>query len=108
MQGARRLQSLLPLALCVALLLGCRGEPQTMRVELAVAGMTCDTCVQAITHEVGRLEGVRSVEVDLEAGKAVVTYTQGAIEPAAIEQVIEKIGYEAEPGQAQPVEAPIE
>ncbi|KIG17454.1 hypothetical protein DB30_03155 [Enhygromyxa salina] len=91
---------LFPLALCLALLMGCRGEPQIMRVELAVAGMTCDSCVQAITHEVGRLEGVRSVEVDLEAGTAVVTFTQGEIELAAIEQTIEKIGYDAEPGVA--------
>lgn len=98
MLGVRRLKSLLPFALCVALLFACRSEPQTMRVELVVTGMTCDSCVQAITHEVGRLEGVRSVEVDLDAGTAVVTYEQGAIEAAAIEQVIEKIGYEAEPG----------
>ena len=100
MPGVRQLKSLLPFALCVALLFACRGEPQTMRVELAVTGMTCESCVQAITHEVGRLEGVRSVEVDLDAGTAMVTYEQGAIEPAAIEQVIEKIGYEAEPGVA--------
>jgi Cu+-exporting ATPase len=91
---------LLPFALCVALVFACRAQPQTMRVELAVEGMTCDSCVQAITHEVGRLEGVRSVEVDLDAGTAVVIYTQGVIEPAELEQVIEKIGYEAEPSEA--------
>jgi copper ion binding protein len=95
---------LLPFALCVALLFACRAEPQTMQVELAVEGMTCDACVQAITHEVGRLEGVVAVAVDLDAGKAVVTYTQGAIEPAAIEQVIEKIGYDASPSEATVIE----
>ena len=91
-------------ALLLLCLVGCKGESKTMRVEIAVEGMTCQSCVEAITHEVGRLEGVRSVEVDLEAEKAVVTFTEGAIELASIEETIEQIGYEAEPGEPKPVE----
>lgn len=87
------------LVLCAALLVACRGEPRAMQVEIAIDGMTCDSCVQAITHELERLDGVRSVEVDLEAGKAQVTFTEGVIEPAQIEQTIEKIGYQATPGE---------
>ncbi|GEM_PF-643069 len=78
---------------------GCEREPQTMRVEIDVTGMTCETCVTAITYEVGRLEGVEAVHVDLEAGTAEVTFKAGAVEPAAIEKVIEDIGYEAELGE---------
>ena len=74
-----------------------------MQVEIAIDGMTCDSCVQAITHELERLEGVRSVEVDLETGKARVTFTEGASEPAVFEQAIEKIGYQATPGEASPL-----
>lgn len=85
--------------LCAALsLMACRSEPKIMRVEIAVGGMSCDSCVQGITHEVGRLEGVQSVEVDLESGKAVVLYTEGVIEPAELEQTIEGLGYTATPG----------
>jgi copper ion binding protein len=91
---------LIALVLCAALLVACRSEPRVMQVEIAITGMTCDSCVQAITHELGRLEGVRSVEVDLDAGKAVVTFVEGKSDPAALEQVIEKIGYEAAPGEA--------
>ena len=65
--------------------------------------MTCDSCVQAITHELERLEGVRSVEVDLEGGKARVTFTEGESEPAVFERTIEKIGYQATPGEASAV-----
>ncbi len=90
------------LVLCAALLTACRGEPRVMRVEIAVDGMTCDSCVQAITHEVGRLEGVRSVEVDLEGGKATVTYAEGQTDPGTFEQTIEKLGYEANPGEPAP------
>jgi copper chaperone CopZ len=84
------------LLLCAALMVACRDEPKNlMRVEIAVSGMVCDSCVQGITHEVGRLEGVESVEVDLESGKAVVVYAEGVIDPAALEQKIEALGYTA-------------
>jgi copper chaperone CopZ len=91
--------------LCIALtLLACPSEPRAMRVEIAVDGMVCESCVEGITHEVGRLEGVRSVQVDLDAGKAVVVYAEGVIDPAALEQTIEAMGYGATPGT--PAEAP--
>jgi len=91
------------LVLGAALLLACRGEPRVMQVEIAIDGMTCDSCVQAITHELSRLEGVRSVEVDLDGGKATVTFTEGQGDPATFEQAIETIGYQATPGEAAPV-----
>ena len=70
---------------CAALLLACR-QPRTMQVEIAVSGMVCDSCVQGITYELGRLEGVQSVNVDLESGKATVVYTEGEIEVAPLWQ----------------------
>ncbi len=90
--------------LCAALLstASCRGEPRVMQVEIAIDGMTCESCVQGISYELGRLEGVRSVDVDLDGGKATVTFVEGEIDPAALEQTIEKIGYEAAPGEAVP------
>lgn len=91
----------LPILLLV-LALACRGEPKLMRVEIAVTGMTCNTCVEAITHELGRLEGVRSVEVDLDAGKATVVYDAGEVETEKFDKTIEAIGYGAEPGQPAP------
>lgn len=85
--------------LCAALsLLACRSEPKVMRLEIAVEGMTCESCVEGITHEVGRLEGVKSVEVDLASNSAVVVYVEGKIEPAELEQTIEALGYAATPG----------
>jgi copper chaperone CopZ len=39
-----------------------------------VAGMTCDHCANAVTEELGRLDGVSSVRVELvPAGTSVVT-----------------------------------
>ena len=92
------------LVLAATLSTGCKGEPRVMQVEIAIEGMTCESCVNAITHELGRLEGVRTVKVDLEAEKAVVTFTEDAVALADIEQTIETIGYEAEPGQPTPTD----
>jgi copper ion binding protein len=40
-----------------------------------VTGMTCGHCVAAVTEEVSAIEGVESVEVDLETGMVTVTST---------------------------------
>jgi len=84
-------------------LLACR-EPRAMRVELAVEGMTCDSCVKAIEHELGKLPGVASCKVDLEAGKATVEYREGEVEPAQLAAAVDKLGYEAEAGSPAPIE----
>ncbi|EDM77053.1 cation-transporting P-type ATPase [Plesiocystis pacifica SIR-1] len=99
-----------PLALSVGLatLTACKSEPRTLAVELAIEGMTCESCVQGIEYEVGRLEGVASVEVDLEAERAKVVFREGEIEVAAIVTAIETIGYGATvDGEPKAVEAPV-
>jgi Cu+-exporting ATPase len=75
-----------------------------MRVEITLSGMVCDSCVQAITHEVARLEGVQSVEVDLASSTAVVVYAEGSVDPAELAQTIEALGYAATPGSSTAVE----
>ena len=97
------LRRLLPVALTAALLVACRGEPKVMRVEIAVEGMVCESCVEGITYELERIEGVQTASVDLESGKATVTYAEGSTDPAALEQTIEKLGYGATPGEATPI-----
>ena len=37
-----------------------------------VTGMTCGHCVKAVTEEVSAIEGVESVEVDLDSGLVTV------------------------------------
>ena len=77
-------------------LLACRSEPKVVTIELSVEGMICESCVEGISYEVGRLEGVESVAVDLETEKATVSYVEGEVEPAAIEAVIDNMGYDAQ------------
>lgn len=56
-----------------------------------VKGMTCDHCVRAVTEEIGAVEGVASVDVNLAEGKAVVV---GNADPEAVRAAVDEAGYE--------------
>lgn len=60
-----------------------------------VTGMTCEHCVAAVSEEVGRIAGVRSVEVDLRPGDAsVVTVVSDTPLPAeAVRDAVDEAGY---------------
>ena len=61
-----------------------------------VTGMTCGHCEAAVRDEVGRLDGVTAVEVDLvPAGSSVVTVTSDtAPDEAAVRAAVDEAGYE--------------
>lgn len=60
-----------------------------------VSGMTCAHCVAAVNEEVGRLDGVSAVDVDLNAGgESKVTVTSAAPLPVdAVREAIDEAGY---------------
>jgi copper chaperone CopZ len=62
-------------------------------LEILVTGMTCDHCARAVRDEVGALPGVSAVDVDVAAGKVVIT---GSPLPgqAALSAAITEAGYE--------------
>jgi copper chaperone len=43
-----------------------------MSTQYAVTGMTCGHCAHAVSTEVGAIEGVTAVDVDLETGTLTV------------------------------------
>jgi copper chaperone CopZ len=59
----------------------------------SVPGVSCDHCRAAIADEVGSLEGVREVLVDLDARRVVVRGER--LDDAALRSAIEEAGYEA-------------
>lgn len=65
------------------------------RATLAVRGMTCAVCVNAITDELGRLEGVLDAVVSLVSNSATVTFDGGNARVPQIVEAIEDLGYEA-------------
>jgi len=56
-----------------------------------VDGMTCGHCVNAVTGEVTKLDGVTDVAVDLEA--KTVTVSGEPIDDNAVREAIDEAGY---------------
>ncbi len=61
--------------------------------EYTVTGMTCEHCVDAVTREVGAIDGVTGVDVDLDSGRVSVTSEQ-PVDDAAVRAAVDEAGYE--------------
>jgi copper chaperone len=57
-----------------------------------VTGMTCGHCVSAVTEEVGRVDGVTGVEVDLPSGAVTVT-SAAPLDDTAVRAAVDEAGY---------------
>jgi len=66
-------------------------ETLTYRVD----GMSCNHCVVAVSGEVGRVDGVQSVDVDLDT--KLVRVDGAGVDRAAVVAAIDEAGYDAEP-----------
>lgn len=60
-----------------------------------IDGMTCGGCVKSVNSALTQLDGVQSVDVDLEGNKAAVTYDSSAVAVDAIVEAIEDAGFDA-------------
>jgi copper chaperone CopZ len=58
-----------------------------------VKGMTCGHCAGAVSGEIGQLDGVTGVEVDLATGAVAVT-SAAPLERAAVAAAVDEAGYE--------------
>ena len=61
-----------------------------------VTGMTCGHCVQAVTEEVSRIDGVTGVDVDLASGRVTV-HAAGPVDDAAFAAAVDEAGYSVAP-----------
>lgn len=68
-------------------------EPVT--TELGVTGMTCGHCVSSVTEELNAINGVQSVDVQLNAGgvSRVTVVSTSALDPAAVRAAVDEAGY---------------
>ena len=65
----------------------------TDTITYTVSDMTCGHCKQAVTQEVSAVEGVDSVEVDLDT--KLVTVAGSSLDDAKLRAAIDQAGYEA-------------
>ncbi|MEC2055797.1 copper chaperone CopZ [Peribacillus psychrosaccharolyticus] len=63
-------------------------------VTLNVSGMSCGHCVKAVEENVGKLNGVNSVKVDLETSKVEVAFESEKLSLDTIKETIDDQGYE--------------
>ena len=61
-----------------------------------VSGMTCEHCVAAVSGELGKLDGVSGVSIDLASGRVDVTSTD-ALAAEAVAAAVDEAGYELVP-----------
>jgi copper chaperone len=61
-----------------------------------VAGMTCGHCVAAVKDEIGKLDGVTGVDVDLvEGGESTVQVVSGSsLDIERVREAVDEAGYE--------------
>jgi copper chaperone len=64
-----------------------------MNSEYTVTGMTCGHCVNAVSTEIGKLPGVRGVDVDLTSGRVRVTSDE-PLDAASVRAAVDEAGYE--------------
>ncbi|MEL4304621.1 copper ion binding protein [Methanococcoides sp. LMO-2] len=62
---------------------------------IKVEGMSCGHCQMAVTKAISGLEGVSSVDVDLEKGEAAVSYDPQSTDIEAIKKAVNDAGYKA-------------
>ena len=64
------------------------------KIEISIDGMTCGHCAMSITNEIATLEGVTSVKVDHNTGKALVE-TSVEVTEKALSDAVAEAGYTA-------------
>jgi copper chaperone CopZ len=65
----------------------------TQTTTYTVTGMTCSHCVRAVTEELSALDGVLSVEVDLDTGEVAVA-SEEPLDRSAVAAAVDEAGYE--------------
>lgn len=63
---------------------------------ITVTGMTCEHCVRAVETEVGGIDGVEAVDVDLASGAVTVT-SDREIPTEDLVGAVDEAGYEIVP-----------
>lgn len=65
-----------------------------MKMQLTIGGMSCEHCVRAVTQAIEKVDGVKSVKVNLKKGKADIKGENVNIE--AVKKAVADAGYTVE------------
>lgn len=65
----------------------------TDTVQFKIGGMSCSFCVASITKAIGRMEGVRDVNVNLAHEEALIEYEPQKVSPGKLKETLLDLGY---------------
>jgi len=65
-----------------------------MKKALKVEGMTCQHCEKSVHDALANLDGVNTVEIDLDSGQVDVTFDEAAVSVEALKEAIDNQGYD--------------
>ncbi|CAF1401277.1 unnamed protein product [Rotaria sordida] len=68
----------------------------TTKKVFSVNGMTCQSCVKNIERNVGKIDGVKSVQVSLDDKEAHVEFDSGKTTEQAVIDKITGLGFQAQ------------
>lgn len=64
------------------------------RYQVEVDGLACPFCAYGIEKQLGKIEGVQTIETDIEAGRVIVTMDAGhALDESRAEQAVDRAGF---------------
>ncbi|XP_067903426.1 copper-transporting ATPase 1 isoform X2 [Heterodontus francisci] len=64
-------------------------------ITISVEGMTCNSCVQTIEQQIGKLKGVCNIKVSLENHNAAIVYNPELQTAETLQEAIDDMGFEA-------------
>ncbi len=81
---------------------------ETTHKQYDIDGMTCASCAQTIEKVVGKLEGLKTVNVNLATEKMTVDYEEDKLSAADIVAAVENAGYHAKESLDQEAQADLD
>ncbi|MBV8897395.1 MAG: heavy-metal-associated domain-containing protein [Acidobacteriaceae bacterium] len=92
----KKLVSFLSILLLVLILQAGTVSAAVRTVTLRVKGMSCDGCAIAVEQALKSAEGVQTVQVSFQRGRAVIKYDDQKITVARLREIITIAGYSCE------------
>ncbi|XP_007892186.2 copper-transporting ATPase 1 isoform X2 [Callorhinchus milii] len=71
------------------------GKSKMSCITISVQGMTCNSCVQTIEAKIGKLQGVRKIQVSLDNHNAAIMYDSEFQSPESLQEAIDDMGFKA-------------
>lgn len=73
--------------------------------QIEVDGLACPFCAYGIEKQLGKIEGVQTIETDIQAGRVIVTMDDGhTLDESRAEQAVDRAGFTL--GSFEPLDGP--